>query len=305
MKKDDAKALISNIHDEILSQVNRSEDEVDEALFIDYLHDIAHALLKSDFKRPFNFFSPALTFEEEYKLLAQQSLDSYTDTSEKVAEISREQLDALDALQGTTINVDDLAQRFSSIQSHLSGEVDRANSTINSLVNRVKELESKAAIDPLTKTYNRRTLDTYLQTILEHTEDRAIQMHLFMIDVDDFKSINDTYGHLVGDKVLIFLSNLLKKTLRDGDKVFRYGGEEFIIILNRITNDGCRLVAERLLELTRNNKLISQKQQISVTISIGATPYRAGDTMESIIQRADEALYLAKKSGKNQLKVKA
>ena len=268
------------------------------------MHNVAHALIKSDIRKSFDFYSQQLTFEDEYKLLAEQSLHSYSDSNEKFSELSKEQEEELKRLHESRIDINALTDRFSSIQSDLHSEVDRANTTISELVKRVKELENKASIDPLTKVYNRRALDSYLNAFLEHTNQKELAMHLFMIDVDNFKKINDNYGHLIGDKVLIFLANLLKKTLRDGDKVFRYGGEEFVIVLNRITDEGCKLVADRLLDLVRNNKLLSQNEQIAVTMSIGATQYKPGDTIETLIQRADEALYLAKKSGKDQLKVK-
>ncbi|MEA3372116.1 MAG: GGDEF domain-containing protein [Campylobacterota bacterium] len=304
MKKDDAKVLLSSVYDEILAHIDRNDDQVDEELLIDFLHDIANAVIKSDFNKSFDFYSQQLTFEDEYKLLAEQSLHSYSNTSDKFAELTKEQLKALDELHESKIDITAVTDRFASIQSDLHGEISQANSTISELIQRVKELENKAAIDPLTKVYNRRGLDSYLDTIINHHHQKDLVMHLYMIDIDDFKKVNDTYGHLVGDKVLIFVANMLKKTLRDGDKVFRFGGEEFVIVLNRITHEGCKMVAERLLDLVRNNKLISQSGQISVTMSIGATQFKTGDTIETLIQRADEALYLAKENGKDQLKVK-
>jgi diguanylate cyclase (GGDEF)-like protein len=131
--------------------------------------------------------------------------------------------------------------------------------------------------------------------------DLPYDFHLLILDIDDFKSVNDKHGHLAGDKVLIFIANILKKTLRDGDKVFRYGGEEFVIILNRIDDEHCHKVTKRLLELIRSNKLIYKGEGLRVTMSVGATKYSAGDTPDSIIARADKALYKAKARGKNQM----
>jgi diguanylate cyclase (GGDEF)-like protein len=121
------------------------------------------------------------------------------------------------------------------------------------------------------------------------------------LDVDDFKVINDTFGHIAGDKILIFIANILKKTLRDGDKVFRYGGEEFVIVLNRITDEHCKNITLRILELIRKNKLIYKGQSINVTMSIGATKYKESDNEDTLMSRADKALYRAKNSGKNQM----
>jgi diguanylate cyclase (GGDEF)-like protein len=124
-----------------------------------------------------------------------------------------------------------------------------------------------------------------------------------MTDIDDFKQINDRFGHIAGDKVLIFIAKLLKKALRDGDRVYRFGGEEFIILLNRTDQQGATLVAERLLTLCRNNKPLFQNQQIAVTLSIGMTKICEKDTMDTVIDRSDTALYRAKNNGKNCLEM--
>ncbi|MDX1294944.1 MAG: GGDEF domain-containing protein [Sulfurimonadaceae bacterium] len=298
MKKEDAKTVLANVHDEILRQIEKRDDTVDESMLIDFLHDVANALIKTDFRAPFNFYAPYMTFEEEYKQLAVKSLDSYNDSNKMFAEITQQQQNALDDL----LDTEELTQRFSDIQTNLSSEVERANQTITQLSSRVKELESKASIDPLTKVFNRRAMDQYLGGILDITE-HEVPMHLLLVDVDDFKHVNDTYGHIAGDKVLIVLANIMKSTLRDGDRIFRYGGEEFIIALNRITDEGCKIVAERILTLARNNKLLYKNEQFSVTLSIGATVMQQGDTIESLINRADQALYRAKERGKDQMEV--
>ena len=89
MKKDDAKTILSNICEEIRTHIDQNDKEVDEAPLIDFLHDVAHAVVNNDFKQHFDFHSQQLSFEEEYKLLAEQSLDSYSNTSEKFSELSK------------------------------------------------------------------------------------------------------------------------------------------------------------------------------------------------------------------------
>ena len=131
-------------------------------------------------------------------------------------------------------------------------------------------------------------IDKNLEDALKFQKDHGV----------NFKVINDTYGHIAGDKILIFIANILKKTLRDGDKIFRYGGEEFILILNRLDNIHCLKIASRILELINKNKLIYKGESINVTVSIGTTIYNISDTPDSMIHRADKALYRAKKDGK-------
>ncbi|MEA1917818.1 MAG: GGDEF domain-containing protein [Campylobacterota bacterium] len=124
-----------------------------------------------------------------------------------------------------------------------------------------------------------------------------------MIDIDDFKRINDTLGHLAGDKVIIYLARLLAKTLRDGDKVFRYGGEEFVVVLNRIDSDKCMSIAHRLVKLIASSNLIYKENDIRATVSIGGTLLKDGDDTSAVLDRADRALYRAKNSGKNRFEV--
>jgi diguanylate cyclase (GGDEF)-like protein len=182
----------------------------------------------------------------------------------------------------------------------MSFEVQKANDMISSLTKQVQELEESSNLDSLTKVFNRRALTTYLTKICTKGNIHS-NLHLLILDIDDFKLINDTHGHIAGDKILIFIANLLRKTLRDGDKVFRYGGEEFIITLNRIDEDKCKEIGHRILKLISSNQLIYKGTALNVTMSIGATKYQAGDAPDNIINRADKALYKSKHNGKNQM----
>jgi diguanylate cyclase (GGDEF)-like protein len=145
-------------------------------------------------------------------------------------------------------------------------------------------------------------LTQHLESLCDN-KSYAKDVHLYMIDIDDFKSINDTYGHIVGDKVLIFLANILRKTLREGDKIYRYGGEEFVVVLNRIQRSECLKVAQRIVSLVDINKLIYKELNVNVTISLGITSLKDDDTPDSFIARADKALYEAKKNGKNRIEM--
>ncbi len=303
MKKAEAKVLVTRVYESI---IDRLDEEVNEAIVIDFLHDVAKELIKHDFDADLNYL-PQTSFVEEYKALAEKSITSYSDTNEDVSKLAQEQQKTLEDLtkgEGS-VDIDKFAERFTAVQDNLNIVVDKATSTLHDLNSRIKELETQVAIDPLTKIFNRRSLDKHLGAIFHSAEERQLDMFAMMIDIDDFKNVNDSYGHQVGDKVLIFIANLLKKTVRDSDKVFRFGGEEFIIILNRITHEQCMNVAQRMLHLAEHNKLISKTDQIHITLSIGLTAHKLGDTVETFIKRADDALYMAKTNGKNQLKVLA
>jgi diguanylate cyclase (GGDEF)-like protein len=303
MKNDIAKTIVTEVYDEIIVHLNELEDNVDESEIIDFLHDIAQRLFTSSFHLPLDLHSQKLSFDDEYQALASSSLASYKETNNTMESIHQTQCEIIDeANKKQLINEENISQRFEDIQTHMSSEITRANDTIISLHSQLRDLERKTRIDPLTKTFNRRSMDEYMN-IKCYENAHAQSFHVLMLDIDDFKVINDTFGHIAGDKVLIFLANIFKKTLRDGDPVFRYGGEEFIIILNRTTEKGSVLVAERILELVRNNKLLFKNRQMSITLSVGLAHCHSDDTPLTIIERADRALYDAKHMGKDQLQV--
>lgn len=153
--------------------------------------------------------------------------------------------------------------------------------------------------DPLTKIGNRAAFDKAIARELELAKRHQSFFSLLMIDVDNFKKINDEYGHLAGDHILITLCQLLTQLNRNTDPIFRYGGEEFIIILSHTALSGAKLVAERLRQQVEYADFLFQGYKIPVTISIGISPFQSEDFPEKILQRADKALYEAKKSGRN------
>ena len=303
MNNDTAKTIVKEVYEEIVSHIDKQKEEVDESEIIDFLHDIAQKLFTSSFHLPLDLHSKKLNFEDEYQALASDGLKSYKDTNSVMETIHQTQCEILEeASQKKLIDQEIITKRFDEIQSHMSSEINRANETISELYTQLRVLEKKTRIDPLTKIFNRNAMDEYLNVKCQAKE-HADNFHLLILDIDDFKSINDTFGHIAGDKVLIFLANIFKKTLRDGDPVFRYGGEEFVIVLNRTNREGSVLAAERILELVRNNKLLFKNRQMSITLSIGLAHCNADDNPVSIIERADLALYQAKHMGKDQLQI--
>jgi diguanylate cyclase (GGDEF)-like protein len=286
-----------------LELLSKRQATIEPAEFAELVATATHQLLEAYTSGEFDLLAYRNTATDDFKELAQKSIESYSRTNEKIEEISEKQAELLEETQGAAlINFEKISEKFSDIQNHLSDEVSRANDVIHGLIEQVRTLEIKTSLDPLTKVFNRYALQEHLKVILEK-EKLDFEVFALMIDVDNFKLINDRFGHIAGDKVLIFIAKLLKKTLRDGDRVYRFGGEEFIIILNRTDPEGARLVAERLLSLCRNNKPLFQNQQIAVTLSIGLTKLIDGDSIDAIIDRSDTALYRAKKNGKDRLEM--
>ncbi len=157
-----------------------------------------------------------------------------------------------------------------------------------------------AFLDPFTGAYNRSFLFHILPEKIEETKTKKQKFALFMIDLDNFKHVNDTYGHLVGDKVLRDIAMVMRKALREHDFLIRYAGDEFSIILSDIDLPIVYKVADRILEEVRSMKIQTDRGVIQQTLSMGFSLFPAdAETQDALIDCADQALYLAKKRGKN------
>nr|WP_321265870.1 GGDEF domain-containing protein [uncultured Sulfurimonas sp.] len=299
MQKDELVSLANEMCKELLNIIDEEQEATKEQV-ANYLIESAQIIMNVNDEDVGNSGFAEALFHNAYKDIAKKSLSSYKNTNQNIEKITKLHERTLLECNSQHIDLPSLTNKFDEIQSHLIDEVKKANEIISQLTTQVKTLEEKSNLDSLTKVFNRRALSSYLENICSNDE-LPYEFHLLILDIDDFKIINDKHGHIAGDKVLIFIANILKKTLRDGDKVFRYGGEEFIIILNRVDDAHCKRISSRLLELVRGNKLIYKGEGLRVTMSIGTTRYTNGDTPDSIIARADKALYKAKESGKNQM----
>ncbi len=299
MQNDDLQSLVNSICENLHEQIDLHKDTSKEQV-VDYLRESAN-IVSSIKHHDINSINNAkLVFSDAYKDIAKQSLLSYENTNDTFEKLALMHEKTLNECIEQQIDLPAIAEKFNEIQTHMLEEIKTANEIILQLTEQVKTLEVKSNIDSLTKVFNRRALTTYLDDICsKQTPPR--DFHLLIVDIDDFKQINDKYGHIAGDKILIFLANIIRKTLRDGDKIFRYGGEEFVIILNRLDIHSCKIIIQRLLNIVSENKLIYKNESLSVTMSAGTTILVKGDTPDSLIARADKALYRAKKNGKNQI----
>lgn len=159
--------------------------------------------------------------------------------------------------------------------------------------------------DPLTGVFNRRYLDQHLEADFRLASRHQEDLSVLVIDVDRFKEINDTLGHLAGDAVLRRLANVLSSRVRHEDILARYGGEEFVILLRRTSHEGAMALAESAREIIANATLTYKASPISITVSVGVATLRHPPQFEdgaSLLAAADAALYGAKNAGKNRVK---
>ena len=275
-------------HDTFLEALNKSND--DELLDLSKKHSY--------------LFSNAQHEEmvnESCFGLVKKGLEEFVKTSENIKFISDESSVNIDAIKKdyTSVDTNQVIQAFDNFQSQIIKELQVADETIASLKLEVERLERESNIDPLTKAHNRRVLVKDLEEVLSFGKEKAIDMHLVMFDADDFKKINDSFGHIAGDKTLIFLSKLIQNSLCRGIRIYRYGGEEFVVILNRTSLEEALNVVDRIIKETCDSKLLYKGHDIHLTLSAGLASHTQDISADELIERADKALYEAKKSGKN------
>jgi diguanylate cyclase (GGDEF)-like protein len=166
----------------------------------------------------------------------------------------------------------------------------------------LKQLEELAIRDPLTGLYNKRQMQISLDNEIERSKRYGHAFGVLIMDIDHFKNINDTYGHLFGDHILKKLGTIMQKSFRATDQTFRYGGEEFLVILSETNKDEAALVVDRFMDSVRSHTFISDEQKAKITISIGASffPFQSTDKLK-LIKLADRYLYQAKAAGRDRV----
>jgi len=166
---------------------------------------------------------------------------------------------------------------------------------------REEDLFKAATTDPLTRVPNRRWFAERAREELEASKRHNRPLCLVMLDVDLFKSINDTHGHPIGDYVLASLAGLLCDRKRVEDFLCRYGGEEFVLLLRETNLESATIFCERVRSAVEQNSFVCGEIKVPVTVSIGISAVRPNDTLDQLIKRADDALYVAKGHGRNRI----
>lgn len=179
--------------------------------------------------------------------------------------------------------------------------------TLHDITERVhlyQQVEKISITDPLTGAFNRRALTDQCKAEIQRATRYERDLSLILLDVDNFKTINDQHGHKIGDSVLRATVQTIRQNIRASDRVFRFGGDEFVVLLPETSKTEALETAERIRDgLARLRIENEQQQHIAVYVSLGVTSLIPGDTLESLLHRADMALYQAKEAGKNQVAV--
>ena len=209
---------------------------------------------------------------------------------------------------GTGIDVTDKAIAEQEVQNQIKHLEDKVSERTADLLNANLHLESLTKVDALTNIYNRRYFNEVINIEIERGKRTSGSLSLLMCDVDYFKNYNDAYGHLAGDDCLKKVAKKMAKYFgRTADFVARYGGEEFVVILPDIDSDNALKLANKLIVEIENCQMQHKDSCVSkvVTLSIGVVTKNSDELTDSfsLIEKADEALYQAKKNGRNQVKL--
>lgn len=218
--------------------------------------------------------------------------------------INTDVLDAVevDEFKGLLASVINEAQRMVSENHALEKKLEKSSLTMQELKQEMEIIREEAYTDSLTGIPNRKKFDLEVIRLVAEARDEDTDVSIIFIDIDHFKSFNDTYGHQIGDQVLRLVAKAFRECLKGQDFFCRYGGEEFVIVVPKTPLEGAGRIAEILRESIMQKDIknkITNETLTRVTISAGVAQLRANEEVEKWIARADNALYKAKKQGRN------
>lgn len=313
LEKDEVFEFILKIRESVLKKLDETKTPAYPKYYEKLFREAIVNVNNSEFTKLFQRYSESYTKAdkdeelERYMSITKKSIDAFSTSNKSISQTVMAQGDYLDSINldeidRAHVDYQKIMQSMISFQGQLLDELRRSDEQIRKLESELDQALNESRVDPLTKLMNKRAFSADMEQIFTAAEGRQLDMSILFIDVDDFSDINSEFGHLAGDKVLIFLSNTFKNSVRDGDKVYRYGEEEFVIVLNRLMPKKSLEIANRIRTKVEISKLIYSEQILKVTISIGVTHHREGDSLEDMLARAMDGLKEAKEGGKNLVK---
>lgn len=217
-----------------------------------------------------------------------------------------EEITAVDELKDIALIKDRIVKAAKKSKSKIQAfkmDLQISRKASSDLSEKLKETQSKVVIDSLTRILNRSAYDMRIAQTIHSFHRSGNPVCLIIIDIDNFKIFNDTHGHKAGDKVLCSIAATMKNSIRASDQIFRYGGEEFVVLLYDSTYEIGVRVAEKIRSEVKRDFFVYQEKELKVTISLGVAVLHEGDTEESVFERADKAMYEAKRNGRDRVEV--
>jgi diguanylate cyclase len=261
-------------------------------------HSLADA--KNAFKSMIATFVDRLSHMTNSTDTYQSKVGQYADKLAETEDIAQINILLEGLMKDThTMQTDIVRSRDSMMQQ--SAEVEVAQQKIQQLQAELSQLSEKVSIDQLTGVLNRRGLDEAMLREISRAQRGASSLCVALLDIDNFKHFNDNYGHHVGDTALQHLAKVIQETLRPTDIAARFGGEEFVILLPDTTIDAAVETISRLQRALTKQFFLGNNERLLITFSAGIALFRETEEQATILNRADQAMYLAKKSGKNRV----
>ncbi len=246
------------------------------------------------------------TFVDRLGEFADSTGDYHTRIEESAGRIAAardiaELTDVIADVMRETRAVQESTQRSRGEIEELRQQANQANAEIARLQAELEQTSELIRHDPLTGMLNRKGLDEALSREAAFAQRRGTPLCLGLLDVDNFKQINDTHGHQTGDEALQHLASVIRENVRPQDSVGRYGGEEFVVLLPDTTLDSAAAALVRLQRALTKRFFLARQQKLLITFSAGVAQLRSDEQPEHAVDRADKAMYIAKRSGKNRV----
>lgn len=251
-----------------------------------------------------HFYLLSGTLNTVIAIIIAYCLSYYNGTiTDRALEITQNELEKNTELTQTLERkVEERTIELTNSNERLKQEIEERKQAEAALMESEKRFRELSIVDELTSLYNSRHFYFQLKNELERSNRYKQHLTLLLLDLDNFKALNDTYGHVEGDKVLKRLGKVIKKCLRKTDSAYRYGGEEFTVLLPMTTSVNGIVIAERI-RTEFNNETFSPEpgQDIHLTLSVGIAQYKSQEDMKAFVSRVDQLMYQAKKNGKDRV----
>ncbi len=221
-------------------------------------------------------------------------------------EVSMDEIQAASTIEDILTLKDGVIKEIGKVRSNsqsIKSELNEYKKSTQSLSSKLEQTEAKALVDSLTNVLNRSAYNMKITQMIREFSQSKEFFCLLVLDIDHFKKFNDTYGHKAGDRVLRSVAASVQDSLRASDLVFRYGGEEFVVILNGIQEDIAFKLAEKIRQGVEKEYYVDKDNKLQVTISLGIACVKEGESEVELFERADKAMYVAKRKGRNQVEI--
>ncbi len=261
-------------------------------------HSIADA--KSTLKDMFSIFIERLGEMSDSTAVYQEKIGVHAERIERIEDIGSLK-DVLDGLMGDMRDMQRDTLRSHDEVTAARRQAEAAESKIRQLETELEEISEKVREDALTGSLNRHGLNEALTREASRAERYGSALCVSVIDLDNFKKLNDTHGHSAGDEALVHLVTVAKALLRPSDTIGRFGGEEFVVLLPETTLESGRIAIERLQRELTKQFFLANNERLLITFSAGVVQLRRGESEADVVRRADQAMYRAKEAGKNRV----